>query len=187
MTPHEIMRTYPIGRILELSPETKQRIKFLAICLESVDLAQRKLQERLGNLHALGTPVTGDQITEVIDDMLAAQPLEGMLSISLGNGWNDGNAYLHAKNASTVLRKVIWSLLYASVAEDYSMDRPTWLKLKLSLLENPPGGGLLVRGYEFSEKELGHEGNRNRPPDICPDFPPSNILNQRDDDEEQRA
>lgn len=181
MTPQEIMRTYPVGRILELSAETKHRIKFLAVCLDSIDLCQRMLQERFGPAHTLGTPVTGEQITEAIDDLLLQKPLEGMLSITLANGWNSPDAYLHAKNSSSVLRKVIWSTIYASIAEDYQIDRPTWLKLKLSLLENPPGGGVLVRGYEFSEKELGHEGNSNRP-DVCPDFPPHNIIGDEEDE-----
>ncbi len=177
MTPQEIMQTYPIGRILELSTEAKHRIKFLAVCLDNIDLCQRKLQDKFGTLHAIGQPVTGDQITEVIDNMLEAQPLEGMVSIALGEGWNGPEALVHARNSARCLRKVIWAVIYDSIVTDYQIEFRTWKKLKCSLLENPPGGGVLIRGYDFTEKELGHEGKSNRP-DVCPDVPPSNIIEE---------
>jgi hypothetical protein len=180
MSPQEIMRAYPVGRILELSPEAKHRIKFLAVCLDNIDLCQRKLQDKLGGMHAIGQPVTGEQITEVIDNMLDAQPFEGMISLTLGEGWNGPEAIIHAKNSARCLRKVIWSVIYDDVVATYSITFSVWKKLKCSLLENPPGGGVLIRGYEFAEKELGHEGKSNRP-DVCPDFPPMGLM---DEDEE---
>jgi hypothetical protein len=116
----------------------------------------------------------------VIEELLDEKPFEGMISLALGEGWNGPNAILHAKNAARVLRKTIWAVIYDSIVNDYQIAFSTWKKLKCSLLENPPGGGVLIRGYEFTEKELGHEGQSNRP-DVCPDFPPLGLM---DEDEE---
>jgi hypothetical protein len=181
LSPQEIMRAYPVGRILELSIEAKHRIKFLAVCLDNIDLCQRRLQERFAAAHAIDQTVTGEQITAVIEELLDEKPFEGMISLALGEGWNGPNAILHAKNAARVLRKTIWAVIYDSIVNDYQIAFSTWKKLKCSLLENPPGGGVLIRGYEFTEKELGHEGQANRP-DVCPDFPPLGLM---DEDEEE--
>ena len=183
MTPLEIMRIYPVGRILELSPEAKHRIKFLAVCLDSIDLCQKELQNRFGALHAIGTPVSGEQITDVINNLLDAKPLEGMVSLNLANGWNGPESYAAAKHSAHVLRKVIWAVIYESVANNYDIEFATWKKLKCSLLENPPGGGILIRGYEFSEQELGHEGQSNKRPDVCPNFPPVDLLGDEEEEE----
>lgn len=171
LKPEEIQRRFPIGRILELQPETKVKITFLAKLMSDIDLVQRMLAEKFK-----GQTATGEAITESIDLLLQAHPFEGMLSIALGNGWNGPDAYLHAQSNSACLRKIIWSLIYADIVTDYDISRADWLKLKLSLLENPPGGGVLVCGYEFREADFGHKGSSQGHSDTCPDYPPASFL-----------
>jgi hypothetical protein len=172
LDPKEIMRRFPIGRILELQDVTKARIIFLGKLMSDIDLVQRMLADKFR-----GENATGEAITEAIDNLLQAKPFEGMVSIALGNGWNGPDAFLHAQTSASVLRKIVWSLIYADVVTDYDICRADWLKLKLSLLENPPGAGVLVCGYEFKEAELGHKGS-GLGSDICPDFPPASFLDE---------
>jgi hypothetical protein len=179
LDPKEIMRRFPIGRILELQETTKSRITFLASVLSSIEVVQQTLSATFkGN----DGPVTSDQVNECIENLLTTKPLEGMLSIALGNGWNGPDAYIHAQNNATCIRKIIWAMIYADIVQDYDICRQDWLKLKLSLLENPPCGGVLVKGYEFEEKDLGHKGSSQGRIDVCPDYPPASFLDDNGND-----
>jgi hypothetical protein len=177
LEPQEIMRRFPVGRILELQSITKDRIAFLGKILSAIDLVQRHLQVTFKDAM---DPPNGEAITETIDSLIAAQPFDAMVSVALGNGWNGPDAYLHAQTNASCLRKIIWSLIYADIVTDYDIDRQTWLRLKLSLLENPPGAGILVVGYDFKEADLGHKGSSNGRIDVCPDYPPASFMDDGD-------
>lgn len=165
------MRRFPVGRILELSDRTKLRIVFLAKIMTEIDLVQRTLNEKF----KAGTDfITGKEVTEAIEELFVARPFDTMISVALGNGWNGPDAYLHAQHNNSCLRKIIWSMIYADVVTDYDLCRQDWLKLKLSLLENPPGGGVLVLGYEFKEADFGQKGVSQG--DACPDYPPQSFI-----------
>lgn len=102
LDPKEIMRRFPVGRVLELQEPTKNKINFIARLCEAIDLVPKTLQDRFGKEGA-----QGHQINEAIDSILAASPFEGMLSIALGNGWNGAEGYVHANHAASVFRLAI--------------------------------------------------------------------------------
>lgn len=170
MTPQEIVTRFPVGTILELSPEAKQKIRFFAEISEAIDLVQRKLHTQTEGFRQIGKEITGEMIGEIVGKVMEEQPFEGFCSIALANGWNGPESFITAQHSATVIHKLVWAVIYADVVKNTKMDHKTWMKIHLALLEKPPGSGILIKGYNFSETDFGLDKHNGK--DRCPDFPP---------------
>lgn len=171
-----LIRRFPVGRILEISDVTRARITFLAKVIDDIDLVNRVLQDKIKSKGPEQPHLTNEEITTTIDALMNEKPMEGMISIAMGNGWNGPDAFAHAQNNATCIRKLIWALIYADIVKWHKIDHQTWKRLHVSLLENPPGAGVLVLGHIFRESDLGHKGNSTGRTDVCPDYPPESFL-----------
>ena len=172
LSPAEIMSRFPVGKMMELSADVRQKIVFLTEIVKATDHINRVIAENFKE----GQDVTNADIYKVVEKALNDNPLKSMLSITMGNGWANPASMLAAKSNIHLLKSLIWTLIYADIIKTYHITRKTWLSIKFCILEQPVAGGILVQGYEFRPEDLNPDAKKQS--NKCPDFPPFDILDE---------
>ena|SRR5271157_740935 len=160
LSPAEIQALFPIGKILELSAQARAKIIFLTEIMNSTMF--------IHDLILKDENIKPEDIKGIILKTFDIDPWKSMTSVAMGGGWDSPFCEYVAISNITLMKNLVWAIVYSEVVKTYNICRKDWLSLKMEILEKPMAGGILIQGYEFSAKDLGHDSKA-----ICPDYPPA--------------
>lgn len=172
LTPTELTALFPVGKIVELLPDTRKKVAFVLEMAESIFFIPNLLHDTFDDEEE----ILPEEIQSVVEKALNDTPLKAMFSFSLGEEWTSSKALRNANKVSRGMWKYIWALIYADLAKTYQLSWKNYNCLLLTLLKKPTAGGVLVRGYDFETEDIDPDIEKHS--DSCPDFPPLDLDKQ---------
>jgi hypothetical protein len=176
MNPSEIQRLYPIGSPIELSRETRFRVKFLDDAIRWVTYIPDAINKKFE-----GTEPSHDEIKKYIDTLSDEAPAKGMFSMVAGNGWfNNPMSGASAQQFQKVMTLLMWSVIYEDLVKNCGMTKAAWRILNLSICHGAQA--IVVKGYNFSDDDLNLKTfSKNDTIDV-PDSPTPEMLQDENSD-----